>query len=247
MPTTCVCFPPGAFDAMNDSENTRWLECVYNLADKKEGLVLIFDLKNRTDLNMQFGIVQEKITGGRVVVKVCDTGEVVNVKEDNVTQHHKVVLKNLLVERFDGQGATALSLLSVKKRLGQWEAGKKREVFRETRYEICLHTTKKIHHVMRDQFDIDHQQRQLLLIQTLAGLRQYHAPGDDVVLFETDKMKLQRQAEEALGNPRSTVKQALWPGGPELDVAHVLALYGSVDSVAAASPLVVMHLKKSST
>ena len=247
MPTTCVCFPPGAFDAMNDSENTRWLECVYHLADKKEGLVLIFDLKNRTDLNMQFGIVQKKIRGGRVVVKVCDTGEVVNVKEDNVTQHHKVILKNVIVEGFDGQEATALSLLSVKKRRGKWEHGKKRESFQETRYEICLDQTKKIHHVLRDQFDIVHQQRQLLLIQTLAGLRQYYKPGDDVVLFETDKLKLQRQAEEALGKPRSTMMAVLWPGGPELDVAQVLALYGSVDSVAEASPLVIMRLVQSST
>jgi|AntRauMFilla1563_2_1112583.scaffolds.fasta_scaffold02804_4 hypothetical protein len=247
MPATFVCFPPDAFQAMNASENARWLALVHHVADDKVGLVMIFDLKKRTDLNMQFGIVQKSVTGGRVVVQVCDTGEVVKVKEDNVTQHHKVILKNVLVERFIGQEATALSLLSVTKRLGQWEKGKTRESFQETQYEICLDQTKKIHHVLRDQFDIVHQQRKLYLIPTLAGLRQYYQPGDDVVLFETDKLKLQRQAKEALGNPRSTMVAVLWPGGPELDVAQVLALYGSVDSVAEASPLVTMRVVQCST
>ena len=244
MVMTCIAFPLNVVPhEMKSIDLSKWCEIQNNLeADPKEGLVMIHRLDVRTDLNYQFGTVQRYARGNRVVVQVAETGELVKIKEENVTNHHKVTLTGLCTERYNGVQGVALSLKWLQQPVGRAEEGEIADA--ELRYEIRLEGTNQIHHVLRHNFVVSYKSVEYALANSLAGLKQYWAPGCDIIFFETQALVRKRRDEELRGVLRATQRSVLWPGGPELVVSQVLAHFGSlhIDNVPVPATVALIYI-----
>jgi hypothetical protein len=228
MVRTCIAFPLNVLpQEMNSVDLSKLCAIRETLeADPKEGLVMIHRLEVRTDLNHQFGTVQRYARGNRVVIRVAETGELVKIKEENVTNHHKVTLTGLCTERYNGCEGVALSLKWQQQRVLREEEGEICEA--ELRYEIRLDGTNSIHHVLRENFVASFKSVEYAFVNSLSALRQYWTPGGDIIFFDTQELLRKRRDEELRGVLRGTDTSVLWPDGPELVVSQVLAHFESL-------------------
>jgi len=238
---TCVLFEDHLFENMNGSEKKRWFHILkQTIQDRAEGLVMLQNLK-RADLNMQFGIVLKPLPYGRVSVELADTRQVVSIKKENVTQHHSVTLDGIITKRYNGQKGTVLSIMHSREvvsrvvegetpDLSRREEGEPREYEDVVRYEVELWDTKHIHHVKRHNLVPCHCEKSMMLMTSLSAFRQNFCLGDNILFFESDAMMDKRHAEEKRGEIRCAKTQVMWPGGPELVIAQVIAHYGSTET-----------------
>jgi len=238
---TCVLFEDHLFENMNRSEKERWVHILkQTIQDQAKGLVMLQNLK-RSDLNMQFGTVLKPLPDGRLSVELADTRQVVSIKKENVTQHHSVTLDGIWNKKYNGKQASVLSIIHSRQVVSRVvegetpdfsrrEEGEPREYEHVVLYEVELWETKHVHHVKRHNLVPCHSEKSMMLISCLSGLRQNFCLGDTILFFESDAMMDKRHAEEKRGELRCAKTEVMWPGGPELVIAQVIAHYGSTET-----------------
>jgi len=209
----------------------------------------------RSDMNMQFGMVLKQLGNGRVSVQLIDTPNVVvSVKTTNVTQHHCVTLRGIVTQRYNGQKATVVSWKISRERVchvkegetpdfSRVEEGEPREYEDVVRYVVRLWNSQCEHHVRRENIEPCHSEKCMMLMTSLSGLRQNFCLGDRILFFESDAMMNKRHAEEERGEIRCAQTEVMWPGGPELVIAQVIAYYGSTETDVVPIDVVKLHVK----
>ena len=240
---------------MTQPENDRIADIMKTAEDRPVGVIMICNLRHplHKHLNMQFGTVLLALPDGRLSVQVAGTGRVVSIKKQNVTRHHSGTLVGIWNEKYNGKMGSVLSLVKSREVVcrvlpgetpdySRREEGEPREYEEVARLVFELWETKRVHHVRVDNIVPNHCQMQVMLIPSLAGLKQYYKPGNTIIFFESDAMMNKRHAEEKRGETRCAKTQVMWPGGPELVISQVIAYFGSTETDAA--PIELIQVKE---
>jgi len=236
-----IVYPHVPRSSLNSQELCRSLKIQDDIVDDpKTGFIMFFDLKSRRDLNMEFGTIVRYLNDGRLAVKVAGSGQIVSVRQQNVTNHHTATLTGISTERYNGVRGNIESVEALQKPLGPEVEGETRVFRTELRYKIRLEFTQAVHYVLRENLNVEHKCFRVMHVHTLQALRKEYVSGDGIVFFETDALVHKRHEEERNGVTRSQHSEQLWPGGPLLVLTQVMAHYGKLSSDGPVDPFRVI-------